>query len=422
MFCKKCGMRLDDDALFCENCGIAINRAETIAAESVVTELGQEHTHAEDITATEMELPVEAATVPVGEEAPAEDSTGHVEVGVSENKTKLIPKWVLLAGIVAVAIIVIAVIAGGRTSNTDSFYNEMNFNNAARFAYDSSRLYFVGEYHENDEGSSVFSTDYKGVNKKLISDNDDISKIRVVDGNIYYYENGDEKYTLGVMNTDGSGNLAILELDEPISKYSVSGNQLYYLTDSGIFSCDLTGENITLLVEKADTFTLADGVIYYVYDDVITEYHIKKDSSTELCKSAGATDLAMNGSTLYFVCDNGLSCVDVKGDGTVTRMINDSDLDAYVFFDDYIYYNSTYESDEIVEMAEYLAEDSEDLTFWGLALIGTGDLYRANIDGSGVHEVEDTDDNLIFTLYTSPGGLYYKLSAWSDVIDKVEFD
>ena len=344
MFCKKCGTNLEDDALFCENCGTAIKRAEPVKVETVATE------------PIETDLQAELSTT-------VNPST---QTTITENpQKKSMPKWVIFAAIAVVVIIVIVMVPGGGGSgSSDSFYHEMNYNNVANFAYDSNRLYFIGDYNEDDEESSVYSTDYKGVNKKLISANDDIIRIRVVDGKIYYCESTDEEYHIGVMDTDGSNDRKIVTLESSVSKYTVMDKQLYYLNDSKIYTCDLEGNNNTLIIDEADTFVLGNGVLYYVADDVITAFNIKKETSTELCKSAGATDLALNGNTLYFACDAGLSSIDIKGDGTVTRVISDSKLDAYVFFDEYIYYVHDYEMDEIEELAGYLAEDSSDVLKW----------------------------------------------------------
>ena len=404
MFCKKCGTNLDDDALFCENCGTAIKRVEPIQIETAVSE------------------PIDNDAHVGAENAIVEPTIQTALTETPQKKKKSLPKWAIVAAIAAVVIIVVALLAGGGSNNSEDFNHEMNYNNVASFAYDSNRLYFIGDYNEDDEESSLYSTDYKGVNKKLISDNGDISRIRVIDGKIYYYESADEEYKLGVMDTDGSNNRTIVTLEESVSKYAISGNQLFYLTDSGIHSCNLEGENVTHLVGDADTFTLGSNALYYVCDDVITEYNIKKETSTELCKSSGATDLALNGSILYFACDTGLSSIDTKADGAITRVISDSKLDSYVFLDDYIYYNHNNETDEITEIAEYLAEDSSDVILYKLMFIGVGDLYRANKDGSYAHKVEDVDGTLSYSLYTSPNGLYRKVTAWADNVTKVEFE
>lgn len=56
MFCKKCGINLDDDALFCENCGTAVKQAEPPAPAPVHTEAP---IPTEDSAPTEAPMPME---------------------------------------------------------------------------------------------------------------------------------------------------------------------------------------------------------------------------------------------------------------------------------------------------------------------------------------------------------------------------
>ena len=175
-------------------------------------------------------------------------------------------------------------------------------------------------------------------------------------------------------------------------------------------------------MEGVSTFVAGDNVLYYADEEVIYAFDLKKEISTQLCKAEGAADLALKGNTLYFACDSGLNSVDVKGDGSVTRLIRDTELDSYVVYEDYIYYCHEFTTEEIEENAEYLADDSSEVLTYKLLFIGAGQLYRANLDGSDAQKVENTDDGVVFALYTSPAWLYYQLSAFSDNVSPVEFE
>ena len=407
MFCKRCGTNLPDDALFCENCG------------NPVRTVGQIPT-----------APVEPV-VPVVEERPAVNMPYQPSAPVWQEPAPVKPKrssakWLIPVVIAAVAIVVAAAVAvilllSGGGGNSDSFYQEMNFNNVAYFAYDSNRLYFVAEYDDDAEDTSLYSTDHNGINKKLISDNANIIRIRVVDGKIYYQESGDQ-YSIGVMDTDGSNDRIIVTTENIMDKYAVSGDKLYYLTDNQLYVCDLSGGESELLVENVSTFVLGSKALYYAQEDVISSFDLNSRSSQQLSKAEGASDLALNGNILYFSCDSGLCTVDVKGDGSVTRLIRDTELDSYVVYGDHIYYCHEFTTDEIAEIAEYLADDSSEVLTYKLLFIGAGQLYRANLDGSDAQKVENTDDSIIFALYTFPKGMYYKMTAFSDNINAVEFE
>lgn len=411
MFCKKCGTNLADDSLFCENCGMPVRQAESAPAEPV--------------SPVPPMPPVFEERPPVS--IPVQPVTPVWEQPTFEKPKKSSAKWLIPVVIAAAAVVVAAIIAvllllGGGGGSSEEFYHEMNFNNVAYFAYDDNRLYFVAEYNDDAEDTSLYSTDHNGINKKMISDNGDIIRIRVVDGKIYYLESTDDVYNVGVMDTDGSNDRVIVTTENLVDKYAVRDGKLFYLTDDQLFVCDLNGGDSKLLVEGASTFVVGDGVLYYASEDVISAFDLKKENSKQLCKAEGAADLALNGNTLYFACDTGLNTVDVKGDGSVKRLISDSEMDSYVVYGDYIYYCHEFTTDEIAEIAEYLATDSSSVLTYKLLFIGTGTLYRANMDGSNAQKVENSDISVVFALYTSPKDLYYKMTAFSDNIEPVEFE
>lgn len=404
MFCKKCGTQLDDDAQFCEHCGTVIKRIIQETSEDTISDARLEHES------------------PVTSENPTERFNDSQPPVVARKKSQK----GLIIGVVAVVVIAVGLLftglIGGNSTKGGNLYQEVNFNNGAKFAYDDSRLYIIGLYDKDDDDTSLYSTNYKGVNKTLISDNENINSIRVVDGKIYYRASEDDEYIIGVMDTDGTNDTVIITSSESLGRYDVYNKTLYYLQDSKVHTCTLTGENDEVIVESADTFTLCNGYLYYVdSNDVISSYKLKNGETTELCKSAGATDLSVDGKTIYFENDTGLCSVLLDEDNTVTKIIRDDSLSGYVFYDGYIYYNHQMSSDDIKEIAEYLGDASSEVTTYKLALIGAGYLYRAEMTG-GDGESVDSDQFFVSSLYAYPNGMYCKLTIWSDSLEPIELE
>ena len=397
MFCKNCGAQLADDALFCEECGTKSNN---VANEEEV------NTPKEETTAA----PEETTVIPEETAAPA-----------PKKSKKGLFAVIGAVVIVAVAVIIALSMAGGTLQS--NFDHQVNFNNGGQFAYDDSRLYFVANYNEDDSDTSLYSTDYKGLNKKLIASNGDIVRIRVIDGKIYYETCYDEgKYAICVMNTDGSGDKTIVNPTDASYEYDVVKNNLYYLDDSKIHVCTTDGENDRVIIENADySFAIDNGMLYYNYDNLIYKFDLKKETATELCKAEDIGDLAVAGDTLYFTSSTGLCSVNLNGDATVTKVIRDEMLRSYVVFGDYIYYNHEMTSDEVAELAYAAAEGDTDLAYdYLMLLLLTGDIYRADKTGGAGIDC-DAEQAYVYTLYTCPENIYCKHTIFDTDIEPVEF-
>ena len=396
MFCKKCGAKLDDDALFCEKCGTTITRQNVEAVAINTTEVLQERTIPE---------------VELSKEIPAPQK-------LQKNK---------ILAIIGIGVLVIAIGAFCLTRFTGSFggsknvYQEINFNNGAHFAYDDTRLYFIADYNADDEDESLYSTDYNGGHKTLIADAENIIRIRVIDGKIYYQES-DDGYSIGSMTTAGEENHTIIEFENIAEKYDIANGQLYYLTDSKIYSCNLSGENSRVLMEDARTFVLDGTMMYYATEDGIYSLNLQNEKQAQLCEAEKASNLVIEGKSLYYsVSDDGLYCVSLSGNTVPERIIGDNSLGQFVFQNDGIYYVHEMSDSNRETIANYIADSERDALMYEIALIGCGSIYRCDKTGGGEMEME-SDQLFVQTLYTYPDGLYCKSSAFSNSIEKVVFE
>lgn len=401
MFCKNCGTKLADDAQFCESCGTAVTRQPgTVPVPTPAPE----------------PAPVYAA-------APAPEPVSAPEYAPEPAPGKKSFPKAAIAGI-AVAIVAVAAGAflflGGSGKSSGSLNHELNFNNSGKFAYDDSRLYFISPYNSGDDETALYSTDYKGVNKKMLVQDDDITSMRIVDGKLYYRTSGDNTYTLSVMNTEGSDNRTILELDESFSDYDVRKGVVYYISDSVLHAYDMDKEEDQVLAEHASEFSIGSSLLFYFYEDVISSYRLKDGTVEELCTSSGVFDLAADGDTLYFGCDTGLSSISARDNWAVNKVISDSFLNGYTIYGDYIYYVHELSDDEVDALIAYLDTDSETTKLmYQIALIGTGSLYRAEKSG-GAGEDADSETALLRDLYSYPQGMYFTATLLSDEVEPLE--
>ena len=419
MFCKNCGAKLDDDAQFCEKCGTVVKRPAVQQPKPVEPE--------EKIA--RQTLPTESPAEPPVSAEPVQSAETQAEPtaqGAEEKTPAKKPAKGLLIGIAAVAaVIVVAVVLFailGKGSPSGNYTMQANINNGARFTYSGNRLYFIGSYRDSDEGTSLYSTNYKGGDRELLSDDENISAILWAEGKLYFETSDDDTHSLNVMNGDGTNLTIILESDDAFYDFDVVGNKLYYRQEKALHVCDLKGNNDTVLLESVCDAALDGGYLYYVdEEDVIYAYQIKSGKTKELAQASGARSLVVYGDTLYFKCDTGLSSVPIKGDTGVRKVVRDEDMGNYTIYDDHIYYIQRWSDSFRESVVKYMVGSNSDIsaTTYTFMLIGVGDIYRTDMDGSNQ---QDTDANSsAIQLFAYPNGMYSRFSAFTNGLSEVEF-
>lgn len=396
MFCKNCGSKLDEDAVFCERCSTAIKRT----------------------TIIDKDLPTQESSS--NNQIPSELINENSITTVTKPKNKKIIIVVAALAVIVGAVIFVTInksIFGGINPRAES-----NFNNGGKLAFDDKSLYFIGLYNEDDSETCVYSTSYTGTNKAIISSNPNISRIRIVNGKVLYATNGDNTCSIGFMEKDGSNNTELIELttdsDNYLNDFNASSTTLYYLYNDELRMCPMSGGEDSPLLDNVEDFVLADDMIYYTTESSIFSYDIKTDESVEICSSK-ANNLVISDGKIYFKNDNGIYRVSLTGKESAEPIVKDSKVGNFVIDGDNIYYLQTLEMDEITELAKYIDED--DYFTYALAMIGSGQIKCVPKVGGPVESV-NSNQPLSTALFVYPDGMYSRMSIFSDTLSLVEFE
>jgi hypothetical protein len=400
VFCKNCGAKLDDDAAFCDNCGTEI-KTEVTSNESVPTQAA---------------IPNDSAVRNGAEETQA-------KTPATSGKKRSIVLAAVAVAVVAIAVAAVLLLKSGISNGSVSDSRaEGNFNNGARMAFDDDALYFVGLFNDDDSETSVYSTSYTGTNKTLISDNQDIRKIRIANGKILYETSGDDTYSIGVMDKDGSNDSVIIELskgsDDSLYDFDASASSLYYIYNGELRSCSMDGTDDTLLVEGAEEFVMGRNTLYYATEDSIFSYDIKKNQSTEICSSE-ANGLILDDGKIYFSNDSGIYSVATTGEERAQQIAKDSSVGNFILNGEDIYYIQALDTDEIISLAKAMSED--DYKTYAVLMLGAGYIECVPKLGGTPYEV-DSNQFLSVALYAYPDGMYSKMNWFTKTLTLIEFD
>lgn len=412
MFCKKCGAQLDDDAQFCEKCGTVIKRIVPVTVQpndEAAVDQDEDIEESESTPVDNKESEQEAAATEA-----SEDNNGSERAAGKTQKTSLI---------IAALIIAVVIIAGLSVFLKPSVEvtpadptAQANFNNYGKMAFDESNLYFVGKSDSKDEKTYVYATSYSGTDKKILSENDDISMIRIAGDKILYYARGDSKSAIGTMDKDGANDKVIIETEESVSDFDIVASKLYYLAGSDLHSCMINGEKDEIILKDVDNFIIS-GNLYYTSEKAIYAYDLIKTRSIKVC-DADARELLLRDNTIYFIDDSGICSVSADGNGVKNTLVSDRQVGQYTIAEDTVYFVKKFTEDEVKALVDYLNKENDSSTsmLYQTALTGTGFVHSCPISG-GESEKLDTDPAIVFYLYSYPGGMYSSLGPLFDTFD-----
>ena len=412
MFCKKCGAQLDEDAQFCEKCGTVIKRIvpEVVQQEDEAAADQDEDVEESESVLTDDKEPEQKVTTA----GASEDNSGSEQAAEKKQNKPLIITAIITAAVIIAALCFFLKPSGEVTLADPTA--QVNFNNYGKMAFDESSLYFVGKSDSKDEETYVYATSYSGTDKRILSENDEISMIRMTGDKILYYARGDSKSTIGIMDKDGANDKVIIETEESVSDFDIASSKLYYLAGSDLHSCTVDGEKDEIILKDVDNFIIS-GKLYYTSKNAIYAYDLAKTESMKVC-DADARELLLRDNAVYFVDDSGICTVPADGSGDKTTLVSDSQAGQYTISGDTVFYVRKFTEDEVKALADYLNtdNDSSTLMLYQVALTGTGFIYSCPISG-GEPEKRDTDPAIVFYLYSYPGGMYSSLGPLFDTFD-----
>ena len=458
MFCKKCGAQLDDDAQFCEKCGTAIKRTVPVAAaqdedveesDSVITddkepeakittagvhednggseqaaEVPEDNGSSEQVTETHEDNSggEQAAWVPEdnggSEQAigvPEDNNGSEQTAGKKQNKALMTVAIIIAVAIIAALCMFLK--PSGEVAIADP-KAQANFNNYGKMAFDESNLYFVGKSDSEDEETCVYATSYSGTDKRILSENDEIERIRITGDRILYYAKGDSKSSIGIMDKNGANDKVIIDTVESVSNFDLALSKLYYLAGGDLHCCTIEGKNDKIILKDVDDFIIS-GKLYYTSQKAIYEFDLIKSESTKVC-DADARELLIKDNTIFFVDDSGLYSVAADGSGVKTALVSDSQVGQYTITDDTIFYVKEFTADEVKLLADYFNTENDSSTslLYQVALTGTGTILSCPVSGGESKEL-DTDPPIAYCIYSYPGGMYSSLGPLFDTLSSL---
>ena len=409
MFCNKCGNKLDDESLFCPYCGAKVKSINdnidgtTYAENNVPFEIdnGLNETAINYINVNEDISPIRRSNVR------------------RKNKPALL---VAIAGIIVVIGIGLFLTLSGKKNSSFDTASQCNLNNNGNLTYNSKSIFCIGKYNDSDDEKSIYSTALNGTGKKLLQSDTNIYRLRVTEDKLYYAGSKDSTITIGCMNLDGSEDTTLISFpdtgDGTVSGMQQYKDKLYFAYAKSIYAVPLTGGEKEKVISSSDSFLIYEGCIYYSANSIVKKYDIKKETEEELFK-AKAENLTIYDNSLYYNTDKGLYFYSLKDGGASVQVANSSEIGNYTFYNGQIYFVEKLETSDVTSLARYLADDDSSALLYGLAMINAGEIKRVDPLGGPVEDVE-SDQILVFGLFSTPEQLYCKISALSDSVTEVE--
>lgn len=380
MYCSKCGKEIKKQSIFCMYCGNKILKKN-------------------------------------------DDQNKNEQLDLKRNKRKakiLIP--------IIISVVVFMLFWGNeyiwKTSYSEPAI-ECNYNNTARLAYDDTRIYFIGKYKEFDENTYLYSTTYSGTDRKPLIDGSNIVRMRLINDQIYYLEVEEEFYIISCINKDGSGDREILRLEQSgeggFFEFDLKGDALYYLNNDELHKYDMKKGTNICLGKTVDEFTIAGNYIYYAQNGLIYSYNLRNKKHIEICKANVNSGLVYDSGKLYYTTGSGIYYSDLENNGVTTRLVA-TDAAKFTIVDDTLYYIDILSEEEEKFFVDYMYEEYDDDSFnMSMLLIEVGMLYKIPKIG-GESEAVSSNAPLLFDIYYSPAGFYYRLSPFSNTVEKLEIN
>lgn len=145
------------------------------------------------------------------------------------------------------------------------------------------------------------------------------------------------------MKTDGTNKSKLLTANT--YRMTMYNDQLFYLESQQLYSTDLDGNNKKVIASNSSSFTIDNGIIYYVAKDR-SLHSIELDGKNDKMILSGSdfsgSNLLVEGQWLYFTKNSQNDCnlYRVRTDGSELKKLSNESIGSFNIADGFIYCGS----------------------------------------------------------------------------------